>query len=319
VRGNARGERGARLRVFAFASALGLLVACDGAPENGLSGPVLVDGSSTVFPITEAVAEEFQRDHRRVRLTVGVSGTGGGFKRFCAGDTDIQNASREILPSEQAECERHGVEWLELRVALDGLAVVTHTGSDFVECLTIEELRRIWEPAAERTAVNWRLVRADFPDQRLQLFGPGTDSGTFDFFTEVVVGEAKASRADYTASEDDNAVVLGVSGTPGSLGYFGYAYYTENQGRLKLLAVDAGDGCVEPSDEAVADERYPLSRPLYLYVNVASVREKEQVQEFLRFYLSDEVMGFVPDVGYTPVPAAELEQTRAQLEQAIGG
>jgi phosphate transport system substrate-binding protein len=306
------------------AVSLVILAGCNGgggdtANGENLSGSVVGDGSSTVFPVTEAVAEEFQREHRGVRVTVGVSGTGGGFERFCRGGTDIQNASREISESEQQACQQADVEWIELRVGLDGLAVVTNPATEFVECLTMEELEMIWEPDAEREVTRWEQVRPDFPDQQLQLFGPGTDSGTFDFFTEEVVGEAKSSRADYTASEDDNATVLGVSGTEGSLGYFGFAYYVENEGRLKVLALDGGNGCIVPSDETVADGSYPLARPLYIYVNQQSLREKPAVREFVRFYLSDEGISLVPEVGYTAVPDEEIEETRAKLEEAIGG
>src|SRR5687768_166725 len=214
------------------------LLACgggaeEGAEENALSGAVEVDGSSTVFPIAEAIAEEFQRAHPETRVTVGVSGTGGGFKRFCAGETDISDASRPIDEEESALCEQNGISFTEIRIAWDGLSIVTNPSNTFVDCLTTEELKRVWEPGSSIN--NWSQIRSGFPDKPLTLFGPGTDSGTFDYFTEEIVGETDASRADYTASEDDNTLVQGVAGEPSALGYFGFAYYEENTDKLKLL------------------------------------------------------------------------------------
>ncbi|MDX1661509.1 MAG: PstS family phosphate ABC transporter substrate-binding protein, partial [Gemmatimonadota bacterium] len=234
--------------------------------EGALSGAIQIDGSSTVYPITEAVAEEFQRENPDTRVTVGVSGTGGGFKRFCAGEIDVSDASREIKSSEAEECEANGIAYDEIRVAWDGIAIVTNPANDFVQCLTVDELKRIWEPGSE--IENWSQIRDGFPDQDLILYGPGTDSGTFDYFTEAIVGEEDASRADYTASEDDNVLVQGVTGDEGSLGYFGFAYYEENQGKLNTVGVDPGDGCVRPTVETIETGEYePLSRPLYIYVS----------------------------------------------------
>jgi phosphate transport system substrate-binding protein len=294
-----------------------LLVACGGGDDdpNRISGTVAIDGSSTVFPVTEAVAEEFRAVEPGVRVTVGVSGTGGGFKKFCAGETDISDASRPIKASEQADCTANGIEYLELRVGLDGLAVVTSPDTAFLDGLTLEELELIWRPESEGEIVRWSQVRAGFPDDAIQLFGPGTDSGTFDFFTETVNGEGGASRSDFTASEDDNVLVVGVAGTDGGLGYFGYAYFAENSDQLKVVPIDG----VTPSDETVANGSYPLARPLFIYVNTESLAEQAPVREFLRFYLSDEGISLVPEVGYTNIAASELEESRSRLEAAIEG
>ncbi len=294
------------------------LAACGGGgdgPGDGsaLSGSVRIDGSSTVYPISEALAEEFQRMHPQTRVTVGLSGTGGGFKRFCAGETDISDASRPIKDSERESCEQNGVEISEIRIAWDGLSVVTNPASDFVECLNVDELKRIWEPGSQVN--NWSQVRQGFPDSRLVLYGPGTDSGTFDYFTEAIVGEEDASRPDYTASEDDNVLVQGVAGDAGALGYFGFAYYEENQDRLKLLAVDGGTGCVLPSVQTIESGEYdPLSRPLFLYVNNRSLT-KPQVDAFMRFAL-EESAELVRTVGYIPLQLEQYEQEMAKLPAA---
>ena len=293
--------------VLAFA-----LNACGGGgtpAEGELSGSVQVDGSSTVYPITEAIAEEFQIDHPRTRVTVGVSGTGGGFKRFCSGETDISDASRPIKDSESAACAENGIDFSEVRVAWDGLSVVTNPSNDFVDCFTVDELRRIWEPGSE--VDDWSDVRAGFPSKRLVLYGPGTDSGTFDYFTEAIVGEEDASRPDYTASEDDNVLVQGVIADPGALGYFGYAYYEENADRLKVLGVDGGTGCIQPSVETIESQTYtPLSRPLYLYASDRGLA-KPQVQAFIEFALT-EGAELVRSVGYIPL---RPEQYEAELEK----
>ncbi|MFP3949193.1 MAG: PstS family phosphate ABC transporter substrate-binding protein, partial [Longimicrobiales bacterium] len=219
------------------AGSLALLAACGGgeAGGDGLTGQVRSDGSSTVFPVAEAFAEEFQVENPGVRVTVGLSGTGGGFSRFCAGETDLSNASREITEGEREACAASGVEFIELPVAWDGLSVMVNPANDFVECLTVEELDRIWRPGSE--VETWRDVRSEFPDEEIVLYGPGTDSGTFDYFTETIIGESGASRADYQASEDDNVLVQGVAGDTYALGYLGYAYYVENEDRLKLLGI----------------------------------------------------------------------------------
>lgn len=287
--------------------------------QSELSGSVAIDGSSTVFPVTEAVAEEFRAVAPDVRVTVGVSGTGGGFQKFCSGETDISDASRPIKQEEIDACADAGIEYLPLRVGLDGLAVVTHPDTAFLECITMDELATLWSPESEGSVQRWDQVRSSWPSTEITLFGPDTDSGTFDFFTEEVNGEGGASRADYTNSTDDNVLVTGIAGTEAASGYFGYAYYTENRDKLKVVAVDAGEGCVIPSDETVSGGSYPLSRPLYIYVSTASLAEKPQVREFVRFFLSDAAIVLVSDVGYTPIAADELEESRAALEAAIGG
>jgi phosphate transport system substrate-binding protein len=272
--------------------------------DTDLSGPVEIDGSSTVFPITEAVAEEFGIENKDVRVTVGISGTGGGFSRFCAGETDISDASRPIktgADSEAATCEAAGIEYIEIPVAYDGLSVVVHPDNDWATCLTVEELNLMWAPEAEGTISNWNQIRADFPDAPLTLYGPGTDSGTFDYFTEVINGESQASRADFTASEDDNILVQGVAGDQNALGYFGLAYLEENQDKIKGVEVDGGGGCVGPTTATVEEGTYaPLSRPLFIYVNTASL-DKPQVKAFVEYYLEN-VPVLAADVGYVKFP-----------------
>ncbi|MBC7227715.1 MAG: PstS family phosphate ABC transporter substrate-binding protein [Thermoflexales bacterium] len=315
------------LRLFIFFVALAALVAaCQPAPTATLTpqvfvtvvkerevvevtptpgpveGTILVDGSSTVAPITMAVAEEFQKQYPEVRVPVGISGTGGGFKKFCAGETDISDASRPIKSSEAETCAQNGIEYIELPVAFDGLAVLVNPANDFVDCLTVEELKRIWEPDAEGKITNWSQVRAGFPDRPLTLYGPGVDSGTFDYFTEAIVGKAQASRGDFLPSEDDNVLVQGIAGDPNALGYFGLAYYEENKDKLKLVAIDAGDGqCVYPTLETVANGTYrPLSRPLFIYVNRARADQKDEIDLFVRYYL-EHAKTLVLDVGYIPL------------------
>jgi phosphate transport system substrate-binding protein len=302
-----------------FATAM--LIACGGGGDAGdggsvLSGNVQTDGSSTVFPITEAVAEEFSITHRgNATATVGMSGTGGGFKRFCIGETDISNASRPITQSERDECAANGVEYKEFKVALDGLAVMVHPDNAFVDCLTVAELKRVWEPGS--TLRRWSEVRAGFPNEPLKLYGPGTNSGTFDYFTEAIMGEARASRPDYTASEDDNVLVQGVEGDRFSLGYFGYAYYIENADRLKVLGVDGGSGCIKPTPETVTSGQYaPLSRPLFIYVSNASLA-RLAVREFVKFYL-EHAAELVPQVGYVALSPAEYQAGMVALEQTSG-
>jgi phosphate transport system substrate-binding protein len=269
-----------------------------GGAGEGLSGTIEIDGSSTVYPITEAVAEEFGAETGgSVRVMVGVSGTGGGFRRFCNGETIISNASRHIRQSESELCAQNGIEYVEMQVAIDGLAVVVNQQNDFVQCLTVEELRRMWEPGSQ--IANWSQVRAGFPDQRLRLYGPGTNSGTFDYWTEAVMGQERASRTDFTASEDDNVLVQGVEGDRNALGYFGYAYYHENQGRLRAVAVDNGQGCVQPTPESViAGEYVPLARPLFIYVRRDALARAE-VAAFVRFYM-EHAPDLVREVGYVP-------------------
>jgi phosphate transport system substrate-binding protein len=317
--------------------ALGLmataLVACSsdkkddgGSPTNGptaastdastavpnLSGDIDGDGSSTVYPITEAVAEEFGKKYTKVRVTAGIAGTGGGFEKFCNGETDFNDASRPIKDTEAQKCADAGIQYTEFQVAFDGLAVVTNPSNDFVDCLTVAELKKIWEPAAQDTITNWNQVRDGFPDKSLNLFGPGTDSGTFDYFTEVINGKQDDSRGDYQASEDDNTLVQGVAGDEGGLGYFGLAYYEENTDKLKLLGVDSGTGCVEPSKTTVLDGTYkPLSRPLFIYFTNDALARRE-VQEFVRYYLT-EGQALVEEVGYVKATDEIYQQGLSKL------
>lgn len=297
--------------------ALALTVAACGAAGtgDGLSGSVEVDGSSTVYPITEAVAEEFlSGPGRRVRVTVGVSGTGGGFKRFCTGETAISNASRPIAELERELCAENGVDFLELPIAMDGIAVAVNKENTFAQCMTVEELRSIWEPGS--TVRRWSDVRAGWPDQVIRLYGPGADSGTFDYFTEAIVGEARASRPDFTASEDDNVLVQGIAGDPGALGYFGLAYYEENADRLGVVAVDGGQGCVVPSGEAIHQGRYvPLSRPVFIYVNTAHLARPE-VEAFVRFYVQNSSV-LAEEVGYVGLDEATRREALSRLERAL--
>ncbi len=266
-----------------------------------LSGTIEIDGSSTVFPISEAVAEEFNKVHPNVRVNVGVSGTGGGFKRFTVGETDISDASRGIKDSEKEAAASNGVEYYELRVGTDGLSVMVSTQNDFLDCLTVGELKMIWDTGSEVN--NWNQVRSGFPDRPLRLYGPDTDSGTFDFFTEEINGEAQVSRADYTASADDNVLVQGMSGDRNALGYFGYAYYAENADKLKLVAVDNGDGCVTPTPDTILSGEYkPLTRPLFIYVNKESL-ERPEVKAFVEFYM-EHGEELTREVGYVPVAAS---------------
>ena len=287
-----------------------------GAATTELSGTIDADGSSTVFPITAAMAEEFGIETRGgVNVNVGQSGTGGGFKRFCAGETDISDASRPISDSERDQCIAAGVEFLEIPVAIDGLAVVANPANDFVQCLTVEELKTIWAPGSR--VQRWSQVRPAFPDEPIALYGPGTNSGTFDYFTEVIGGETGASRADYQASEDDNVLVTGVEGDRNALGYFGYAYYIENEQRLKVVGVDAGDGCVTPTPETVKSGQYhPLSRPLFIYVK-RSALQRPEVREFVRFYLENAAQ-IVTEVGYVPMEDAEYQTSLRDLEPGQG-
>jgi len=277
-------------------------------PAHARSGRSLIkiDGSSTVAPMSAAVAELFQAEHPDIRVTVGISGTGGGFKKFLdpRADlrTDINDASRTIKPAEMQQAERLGIAFIELPIVLDGIAVVVHPHNDFCDHLTVEELKRMWEPDSE--VDNWNQVRAGFPDLPLKLYGPGPDSGTFDYFTEAIVGKEKASRSDYTMSEDDNVLVQGVAGDPGGLGYFGFAYFHENRDRLKLLGIDPGNGTpVQPSLETIRGGIYrPLSRPLLLYVNAASAKRPE-VAAFMAFYYENAAeIAQHPRIGYVPLP-----------------
>ena len=266
---------------------------------------VKVDGSSTVYPITEAVAEEFQKAKKNaIKVTVGISGTGGGFKKFCRGEIDIANASRPILKKEMADCKAAGVEYIELPVAFDALTVVMNPKNAFLKELTVEQLKAIWEPAAQGKIARWNQVNPAWPDAPIKLFGAGSDSGTFDYFTEAIVGKAKSSRGDYTASEDDNVLVQGVSRDVNAIGYFGYAYYAENTGKLKAVPIveKAGKPAVLPSEESVIKGTYqPLSRPIFIYINPKSL-DKPEVREFVEFYMKN-ASKLTKEVKYVPLPA----------------
>jgi phosphate transport system substrate-binding protein len=264
---------------------------------------VQIDGSSTVFPVTEAVAEEFQKSKKgKVKVTVGISGTGGGFKKFCRGEIDISDASRPILKQEIEACKASGVEFFELPVAYDALTVIVNPKNDWATSMTVAELKKIWEPAAQGKVTNWNQVRPKWPDAPLKLFGAGADSGTFDYFTEAIVGKAKSSRGDFTASEDDNVLVQGVANDRNALGFFGFAYYIENQKKLKAVAIDGGKGPVAPSAKSVEDGTYqPLSRPIFIYVSKKALA-KPEVKEFVEFYLKN-APALVKEVKYVALPA----------------
>ncbi len=296
------------LALFAAVLIAAFAACSDPAPDTGLGGTIQIDGSSTVFPVTQAVAEEFRKEQPNVQVNVAVSGTGGGFKRFTVGETDVSNASRPIRDSEAEAAASNGIEFIEMRVGADGLSVMVNPANDFVDCLSIAELNEIWKPGS--TINNWQHVRSGFPDQRLRLYGPDTDSGTFDYFTEEVNGEAQVSRADYTASADDNVLVRGIAGDRGSLGYFGYAYYQENKDSLKVIGVDNGDGCVVPEPSTIEDGSYtPLSRPLFIYVNVKSI-EKPEVLAFVEYYM-DNGYQLTGEEGYVPVDQSVYSANKA--------
>lgn len=292
------------------------------ATNAQLTGYVKADGSSTVYPITTASAELFRKEEPKVRVTVGISGTGGGFKKFLDDRpnlrTDISGASRPIKESEIRRAAELGIEYIELPVAMDGLAVMVHPSNSFCEHLTIAELKRIWEPGS--TVNNWKDVRPGFPDLPIKLYGPGTNSGTFDYFTEVICGKEKASRSDYTASENDNALVQGVAGDAGSLGYFGYSYYESNKDKLKLVAVDGGDGPVKPSLEVVRAGQYrPLARPLFIYVNKEAAKRPE-VRAFVD-YLLNNAQSIVehPRVNYVALPAEMYTIVKKRWADGVTG
>ena len=278
-----------------------------------LSGVIEIDGSSTVAPISQAVAEEFEKLHGDTEPIVGISGTGGGFKRFTVGETDISDASRGIKDSEKEAAASNGIEYLELKVGTDGLSVMVSPQNDFVDCLTMDQLHEIWKPGS--TVQKWSDVNPEWPDRDISLYGADTDSGTFDYFTEEVNGEAKVSRDDYTASAYDNVRVRGIGGDRNSLGYFGYAYYIENVDQLKLLGVDNGEGCVKPSPETIAAGTYtPLSRPLFIYVNVESL-QKPQVLEFVKFYM-EAGAELTAEVGYVPEDDSVFEENLQKVLDA---
>jgi phosphate transport system substrate-binding protein len=292
--------------------------ACGGSHAAADASIIRIDGSSTVFPITEAVAEEFQKANPDVRVTVGISGTGGGFQKFCRDETDISDASRPISKAEIEACERAGVSYIELPVAYDGLAVVVNPRNTWALSMTVGELKRLWEPAAQGRITRWSQVRDGWPDKEIHLFGPGVDSGTFDYFTEAVMGEVDQSRGDYTSSEDDNVIVQGIGGDEFALGYFGFAYYEENADKLKLVAIDDGNdangqGPILPSPETVKDGTYhPLSRPVFIYPKLKSL-DRADLKALVDFYISDGPP-LVREVGYIPLSDAEYGLVKTRLD-----
>jgi phosphate transport system substrate-binding protein len=299
------------------------LTACGGSsqqpPATGQPAPQVIqaDGSSTVYPITEAVAEEFQKANPGTKVTVGISGTGGGFQKFCRDEIDIADASRPIKATEVEACGKAGVQFVEIPVAYDGLAIVVHPKNTWASSMTVAEVKKLWEPAAQGKITRWSHIREGWPDREIHLFGAGVDSGTFDYFTEAIVGKEGQSRGDYTSSEDDNVIVQGVTGDEFSLGYFGYAYYEENKDKLKLVPIDDGNdangkGAIAPSPDTVKDGTYaPLSRPVFVYPRVKSL-DRAEIRSFLDFYLT-KGNALVREVGYIPLTDREYELVRARL------
>lgn len=293
------------------------LVSCGNNKKDNKTTSINIDGSSTVYPVTEAIAEEFRAEDSDVNVTIGVSGTGGGFQKFGRGETDISNASRPIKEDEKKIAESNNIDFVELEVAYDGLAVVVNPENDWVDCFTVEQLKKIWEPSAQGTITRWNQIDPSWPNEEIHLFGPGVASGTFDYFTEAVVGKSGSSRGDYTASEDDNVLVQGVSGDKYGLGFFGLAYYEENADKLRMVAVDGGEGCVEPSTETVSNGTYaPLSRPLFVYVNSTSVQNNPKVVDFINFYL-DEAPSLLKDVGYVPLTPEEYKEQKEKFKTFV--
>jgi phosphate transport system substrate-binding protein len=310
-----------RLVVVACAAVLAVGVAACGSDESSggeggdLSGTIRIDGSSTVAPLTEAIAEQFQAENPGVKVTVGTSGTGGGFEKFCVGETDISDASREIEPEEEATCKQEGIGYEDVHVATDALTVMINNENP-VSCLTVDQLSAVWGPDSEIS--NWSEIpgmKEEF-DEELALFGPGTDSGTFDYFTDEINGEEGATRKDYNnVGENDNATVTGVEGAPGGMGYAGFSYYTENEGKLKALEVDGGKGCVAPSVESAQDGTYtPLSRPLFIYPSDAAL-EKPEVKAFVEYYLEN-APGVAESVGFVPLTEGQLQESEGAAEKA---
>jgi phosphate transport system substrate-binding protein len=308
-----------KIAIASFITIIALLIA-----ETTYAQIIKIDGSSTVYPITEAVAEEFQKAEKgKVKVTVGISGTGGGFKKFGAGETDISDASRPIKPSEVELCKKNGIEYIELPVAYDGLAVMVNPKNNWVNHLTVKELKRIWEPEAQGKVTKWNQVRPNWPDKEIHLFGPGVDSGTYDYFTEAIVGKEHASRGDYTASEDDNVLVQGIATDGLALGFFGVAYYENNKGRLKLVPVDDeneanGKGPMLPTYENIVKGSYqPLARPIFIYVNKKSA-DKPEVKRFVEFYMKNGGK-LAKEVGYIALPDKAYELALKRFEKRVIG
>ncbi len=283
---------------------------------TAISGTIKVDGSSTVFPITEAVAEEFRAVQPKVKVTIGVSGTGGGFKKFSRGETHISDASRPIKDKEKAACAENNIKYLELEVAYDGLAVLVNPQNDWVDSFTVEELKKIWEPSAQGKIMKWNQIRPEWPNKEIHLFGPGVASGTYDYFTEAIVGKSGSSRGDFTASEDDHVLVQGIAGDKYSLGFFGLAYYAENKDKLTLIGVHNGEKVVKPTLETVSNGTYsPLSRPLFIYVNSSSIKQPEVI-EFVNFYI-DNAADLSKDVGYIPLPTENYTKQKENFKTFV--
>ena len=288
--------------ILSLALSYALIAAC--SASAAVEGNVAIDGSSTVYPISEAVGEEFQKANPKTKVTIGISGTGGGFKRFCAGETDISDASRPIKPTEVEACKTGGIDYIELPIAYDGLAILANPKNDWAKCVTVAELKTLWAPEAQGKIMKWSQVRAGWPEKDVHLFGPGVDSGTYDYFTEAVVGKEHSSRGDFQSSEDDNVLVQGIANDQNALGFFGVAYYQENKAKLKLVGVDDekpdnGAGCISPSAETVENGTYqPLSRPLFIYVKKTAA-DRPEVKAFVQFYLA-QAAKLVPEVGYVP-------------------
>ena len=296
-----------------------ILAALAAAPVRAAQTIVTIDGSSTVFPITEAVAEEYQAEKKgAVQVTVGISGTGGGFKKFCRGEIDVADASRPILQKEMDACREAGIQYIELPVAYDALTVVINPKNSWAETMTVAELKKMWEPAAQGKVTKWSQVRKGWPEKALKLYGAGSDSGTFDYFTEAVNGKSKASRGDFTASEDDNVLVQGVANDEQALGYFGLAYYLENESKLKAVKVDGGKGPVGPSAASVKDGTYqPLARPIFIYVSRKALK-KPEVREFAEFYLR-QAPKLVAEVKYVPLPEDAYKTALDRLAMGVSG
>lgn len=320
---NNRSSKGRNFLLGLALIGLALPFSLSAAVPDNLSGTIKIDGSSTVYPITEAVAEEFGRANSGVKVTVGISGTGGGFKKFTVGETDISNASRPIKSTEHDAAHKANIEYLELPVAYDALTVVVNPKNTWLNSITVVELKMIWEPAAQGKITNWNQVRSDWPNKPFKLFGAGTDSGTFDYFTEAINGKEDACRGDFTSSEDDNVLVQGVSSDENALGFFGLAYYEENKGRLKALAVDDenpanGAGAQIPTAQNVISGSYqPLSRPLFIYVRKDSLQRPE-IKAFVKFYL-DNAKSLVSEVGYVPLPDKVYTLAMQRFEKGLTG
>lgn len=310
-----------QIKTILFAITATLLVSCGSSSEkakttNKLTGSIKIDGSSTVYPITEAVAEEFRTVQPKVNVTIGVSGTGGGFKKFGRGEIDISDASRPIKDKEILICNENNITYVGLSVAYDGLAVLVNPKNTWVDYFTVEELNTIWNPSAQNTIMYWDQVREGWPHEKLNLYGPGTASGTYDYFSEAICGKKVGTRADYTASEDDHILVQGIATDKTGLGFFGLAYYEENKDKLKLVGVDNGSGAITPTMGTVSNGTYePLSRPIFIYVNSTSVKRPEVV-EFVNFYLKNAAT-LSAEVGYIPMPISEYEVQQAKFNNFI--